>query len=504
MLKTLRARLIAGYLGVVVLSLVLAGGVFILLVQRVESDAVYRSLQTNGDLLLPQIRDALRGDNRARVVNTLKAELTRTKLRLLVLGPAGRVLNDTTAGADDLTGRALALNPDRTAPANQEQGTFLDAGHGRWNYVIMTPPRPAVTPDNPPPAGGDNPPPGALTWVLAQRPPLLSEVWSGLGRQLLLAGGLAVLVALALAALLARSVALPVDRLSRASDEIARGNYTVQVPVGGSSELAHLAERFNAMTAEVRHAHQMQRDFLANVSHDLKTPLTAIQGFSQAILDGAVQGPEGATGAARIINTEARRMARMVSDLLDLARLESGQTPLERTLLDPSGLLHQAAATVQLQAQEARVTLQVESAPLPAIQADPDRLRRALINLADNALRHTPPGGMITLRSEVGPQAVILSVRDTGAGIPPDDLPHIFERFYQVDKSRSQARSNSGLGLAIVQQIVQAHEGTISVQSQVGVGTEFRITLPVDPAHAGTDPPRRPGALKLPGGKREA
>jgi signal transduction histidine kinase len=504
MLKTLRARLIAGYIGLVVLGLVLAGGVFILLVQRVESDAVYRSLETNGDLLMPQIREALRGDNRGRIVAALRGELTRTKLRVLVLGPAGRVLNDTATGPDDVTGRMIRLIPDRAAAAGEEQGMFLDGANRRWNYIIMTPPRsPQPAPrDNPPPVSGgtDNLAPTALTWVLAQRPPQLPDVWGALGRQLLLAGALALLVAVALGALLARSVALPVDRLSRAADEIARGNYTYQVRVDGSSELAHLAERFNAMAAEVRTAHQMQRDFLANVSHDLKTPLTAIQGFSQAILDGAVQGPDGATSAARIINTEARRMARMVSDLLDLARLESGQAALERTPVDPAGLLHQAAATVQLQAQEARIVLRVESAPLPLIQADPDRLRRALINLTDNALRHTPPGGSVTLRGEVGPQAVILSVRDTGQGIPPADLPHIFERFYQVDKSRSQARSNSGLGLAIVQQIVQAHEGTIGVQSQVGVGTEFRITLPLDPAPGLPDRPRHPGVVPLSGG----
>ncbi len=501
MLKTLRARLIASYIVVVVLSLVLAGGVFILLVQRVESDAVYRSLETNGNLLMPQIREALRGDNRVRVITTMKTELTRTKLRVLVLGPAGRVLNDTAP--DDATGRVIRLNPDQ---ASQDQGMFLDAGNGRWNYIIMTPPRQAAAPEKTPVPGSDadTVAQGAVTWVLAQRPPQLGEVWSGVGRQLLLAGALALLVALVLGAVLARSVALPVDRLSRAADEIARGNYAYQVPVAGTSELAHLAERFNAMAADVRNAHQMQRDFLTNVSHDLKTPLTTIQGFSQAILDGAVQGPQGAEGAARIINTESRRMARMVSDLLDLARLESGQTPLERTPLDPAGLLHQAAATVQLQAQEAQVAIRVESAPLPAILADPDRLRRALINLVDNALRHTPPGGTVTLRGEVGPQAVILSVRDTGQGIPPADLPHIFERFYQVDKSRSHARSNSGLGLAIVQQIVQAHEGTISVQSQVGVGTEFRLLLPTTAAPSLTGQPRHLSTPKLPSGKPDA
>ena len=180
MLKTLRARLIAGYIVVVVLSLVLAGGVFILLVQRVESDAVYRSLETNGNLLMPQIRDALRGDNRGRVIATLKTELTRTKLRVLVLGPAGRVLNDTD-GLADAPGEVLRLTADSTAGATPEQGTFLDPGNGRWNYIIMTPPRQADPAAKPPVPGSDADivAQGTLTWVLAQRPPQLSEVWAG-------------------------------------------------------------------------------------------------------------------------------------------------------------------------------------------------------------------------------------------------------------------------------------------------------------------------------------
>ena len=139
----------------------------------------------------------------------------------------------------------------------------------------------------------------------------------------------------------------------------------------------------------------------------------------------------------------------------------------------------------------------MEMGALPFVQADHDRLRRALTNLIDNALRHTPPGGTVTLRGEVGPRQVALVVRDSGAGIPADDLPHIFERFYQVDKSRRHTRSSSGLGLAIVQQIVQAHNGTIGVQSQVGVGTEFRITLPVGPP-ADANGARRAPTLKLP------
>ena len=215
-----------------------------------------------------------------------------------------------------------------------QRGFFRDATGQRWNYVLLN-----LRPANTLTAPGQL----AQTWLLAQEQPQLGEVWSVLGSQLLLAGGLAMGIALILAYILARSVARPVDRLARAADEIARGNYDHQVPVAGTPELARLAERFNTMAAEVRQARQMQRDFLANVSHDLKTPLTTIQGWTQAILDGAVQGPDGAQSAARIINAEARRMSRMVADLLDLAKLESGQAPMECISVDPAGLLRQAA-----------------------------------------------------------------------------------------------------------------------------------------------------------------
>jgi signal transduction histidine kinase len=250
------------------------------------------------------------------------------------------------------------------------------------------------------------------------------------------------------------------------------------------------------MAEQVKASQQSQRDFLANVSHDLKTPLTSIQGFAQAITDGAANGPESVRRSAGIIRDEAQRMSRMVTELLDLARIESGQIVMRREAVHLSAVLGDCVDKLALRAQQSGIKLEVQVPnDLPVITGDGDRLAQVFTNLLDNALKHTQAGGKITVaarpltgssivrRGKTWPAAVEVSVGDTGSGIPPEDLSRIFERFYQVDKSR-QRSGGLGLGLAIVKQIVEAHYGAIHAESVVGLGSRFVVTLPLEP---GTD-----------------
>jgi len=284
-------------------------------------------------------------------------------------------------------------------------------------------------------------------------------------------------VAVILAGLVASSVAKPLRRFSEAARAIAAGDYGQRVEERGPREVRDLAASFNEMAGQVQRSQQTQRDFLANISHELKTPLTSIQGYSQAILDGAAADPGR---AASVIHDEAARMRRMVEQLLDLARIESGQTPLRREYVDLSALLGSVLERLSIQAAEKGITLAHQVAPLPRITGDGDRLAQVFTNLIDNALGHTPSGGRVTVQAGTQGQGVQVDVLDTGEGIPPEDLERIFERFYRVDKSRVRSeRKGTGLGLAISREIITQHGGAIRAEAPPEGGALFRVWLPL-------------------------
>jgi len=233
------------------------------------------------------------------------------------------------------------------------------------------------------------------------------------------------------------------------------------------------------MTDQVQHSRQSQRDFVVNVSHELKTPLTSIQGFAQAIKEGAVSAPEELQQAARVIFTEADRMHRLVLDLLDLARFESGTVSLESSPVNIAQLANNTIDRFEPQANQAQVTLERQVEDMPLLIGDGDRLAQVVNNLVDNAIKYTPVGGQVSIIAhQVDEQAEII-VSDTGPGIPADFLPRIFERFYQIDKSRrGGSRRGVGLGLAIAREIVLAHFGSIAVESIPPQGCQFVVKIP--------------------------
>jgi signal transduction histidine kinase len=256
---------------------------------------------------------------------------------------------------------------------------------------------------------------------------------------------------------------------------VSGGRFNQRVPIKGPTEVRAVADAFNRMADEVQSEQQAQQEFLANVSHDLKTPLTSIQGYSQAIIDGAANNP---VAAATIIYDEAARLNRMVIELTDLARLQAGRLSMQMTGLDMGQLAEAIAQRLSIVAREKGIDLRLETMPMPEIAGDGDRLAQVLTNLISNAINYTPEGGMVTVRTQVANNGVEVSVEDTGVGIHPSELPRIFERFYQVDKARGPRRG-TGLGLAIVQEIVQAHGGRIRASSPgENRGSTFTIWLP--------------------------
>jgi two-component system sensor histidine kinase BaeS len=322
-------------------------------------------------------------------------------------------------------------------------------------------------------------------WVLfAQQPERAGSVAGTLEanflasiRQALIWGGLAaVLVALVLGALLARTISRPVRELTAATQRMAGGELGIQVPVRTKDEVGELATSFNQMSSDLAGATRARRQMTADIAHDLRTPLSVILGYTEALSDHKLSGtPE----TYEVMHKEAQHLSRLIDDLRLLSLADTGELPLNRRPVGPQDLLERAAAAHRPQAAKKNLELQVRAASaLPAIDVDPDRMAQVLNNLIGNAIRHTPPDGRVTLSAARQDGAVLLAVTDTGVGIPAEDLPYIFNRFYRGDQARRQ-NGESGLGLAIAQSIVQAHGGTIAVDSTPGAGATFTITLPV-------------------------
>ena len=306
------------------------------------------------------------------------------------------------------------------------------------------------------------------------------------------------LLAVGLATRAFRGIATPLADVMAAADAVAEGDLSVRVQVSkhGPREFGRLAESFNRMTEELERADQRRRNLTADVAHELRTPLHIIQGNLEGILDD-VYAPSAEHIGATL--EETCTLARLVDDLRTLSLAEAGQLPLNREPVDVIELLADVSTSFSGQAEAAGINLRVEtegSLSALTIIGDVGRLDQVLSNLMANALRHTPSGGVITLRAEPvlsavegpalstveGPvhDGVRIIVRDTGEGIPAEDLPYIFDRFWRGDRSRSHASgAGSGLGLAIARQLVQAHGGRIGVESGVGQGTTFTIELPV-------------------------
>jgi len=303
---------------------------------------------------------------------------------------------------------------------------------------------------------------------------LLPPFWS--------AGAVAILLSLILAFLMARWIADPLQKILTATREVPAK--LVDAPERGPQEVRELTEAYNQMVARVQATQQSQREFVANVSHELKTPLTSIQGFAQALLDGTAETPESRRQAAQVIYDESGRMHRLALDLLDLARFDAGIAEMTFTEIDLNGLLRNVVEKFSLKAKEKGVALILDAEDLPEVVGDGDRLAQVFTNLIDNALKYTPKNGTVKIWAGDFGEEVHIEVSDTGAGISAKDLPHIFDRFYQADPSR-QARGNhsSGLGLAIAQEIVSAHGGKITLRSKLGEGTTFcfeLLTLTID------------------------
>jgi signal transduction histidine kinase len=307
-----------------------------------------------------------------------------------------------------------------------------------------------------------------------------ARFFRGVWWQFLLAGAIAAAVALFLARILARGMTAPLRDMAGAARRMARGEYGSTVAVRSRDEVGQLAAAFNRMAGELEGLERLRRDLVANVSHELKTPISALRAHLENLLDG-VEEPNPALLAVML--NQADRLTRLVDQLLDLSRMESGDVPLQIEAVPLAPLVEQVVNEVAVSRPDGGRSLEIHNdvpIDLPPLEADRERLHQVLFNILDNAFRFTPAGGAIRIRAVREDGSCEVSVEDTGPGIPTEHLPLVFERFYRVDPSRSRDDGGTGIGLAIARSVVEAHGGRIWAESGSGRGATFRFVVPMN------------------------
>jgi len=281
-----------------------------------------------------------------------------------------------------------------------------------------------------------------------------------------------VILILSLGGMSLRRVVVPLEDLLNAADKVGHGDYSVRLEENGPREVRSLARAFNEMASRLNRLDEHRRNLMADVTHELRTPLTVVQGNLEGMLDGVYPADEV---NLRSLIDETKIISRLVEDLRTLALAESGALQLKKEPTDLAMLVRETVAALQAQADVSGVTLAVDIPPdLPWLELDPGRIRQVLTNLLANALRYTPAGGTVSVRYRQVYGQAQLDVQDSGPGIPAEDLPHVFERFYKSTDS-----GGMGLGLAIAKHLVEAHAGAITANSPLGQGTKMRVTFPM-------------------------
>ncbi len=436
-MSSLRARLFVGAASAVLVSILLTVGIGAFLVRRSATQEARRSLDRQADLLAVETRAAPTTSARIAKLGVF-LETQEERLSIVTLEQAARLLPADAAAA--LHSRRPS---DGTVTIRRSKFLYAARPAGRRVVILLR---------------------AARLEAADRRPFAISLLIAGL-----IGAGLAATFAL----LLTRAIARPIGRVAAAARNLAGGHHPLPIPATGPDEAVALAEAFNEMAADLDRARAAERDFLLSISHELKTPLTAISGHAEAISEAVIE-PQP---AAEVLLRETKRLKRLIQDLLDLARFNQHTFTVKLEPVDLVNLVEEAAARFQTQADALGIRLRTACSAEAFAVGDPDRLLQVLSNLIENALRTTPAGGSMTIAAEPG----LLSVDDSGPGIDSRDLPRAFERFYLHERYSHNRRVGTGLGLAIVKQLTEAMGGSVAIRSRADQGTSFTVTLPLSP-----------------------
>ena len=464
---SLRTRLFATYIFIVVLCL---GVVAIAITASLQGQRDQLTMQRLDDMARPiyvQVNSLFRGQiTLAELAAKLKEQAEENNVSIILGDARGNVVSQINPGGNT---QPIKLSPQELPHSLTEsrQGTFtVETGQ---TYIFAAYPlvKAAVSLDAS----------RITTIVLATPRAGAVTILASLLRPVFLAGLIALFVSLIIAVLFARSIYRSINRVTAAAESIAQGQYDQEVPESGTKEVKGLARSFNQMARQVKHSQQQLRHFVADVSHQLRTPLTSIQGFSQALLDGTASDEAAKIKSAGIINEEAGRMRRQVDELLELARMQAGQLRLAKEAVNINELLAHCREVFAVTAEEKEINIRIQAEPTMTVVGDADRLEQVLSNILDNALKNSPTQSEVeVIGCKLEDRRVEIRIIDSGPGILAEQLDYVFERFYQA----GGLRSGAGLGLAIAREIIIAHGGTIEAHSEPGTGAEFVISLPAD------------------------
>jgi len=403
------------------------------------------------------------------ILDNLAEQAEKNQVNILLVDGEGSIARQISPGSASFRPTLNVLPGDLPHGISESaQGTFTTENGQTFIYAACSLVRASSATESP----------RIETLILAVARTRATAIWSSLLRPFFIAGLVALVISLIIAIIFARSVYRPIQHVTEAARRIAEGHYDQEVPLQGPTEVRGLAASFNQMAQQVKKSQQQLRHFVADVSHQLKTPLTSIQGFAQAMLDGTAADDEARLKAARIIDDESQRMRRQVDELLELARMQAGQVKINREPVDVKELLEHCQEIFAVQAEEKGVSLKMNLESPLTTSGDFDRLEQVFNNLLDNAIKNSPLKSDVMIDARrVHADLVEVRISDSGPGIPPEQLPYVFERFYQA----GGMRTGVGLGLAIAREIVLAHGGTIEASSSPGEGAEFIVRLPAVP-----------------------
>ena len=465
-------KLILGVFCVLVVALTAVDILASRVAERTYVSKLTRELADKGRML-----DAVDVDRLAR--GPLLTKMAHASgARLTLIAPDGSVIGDSEADATQMENHRL--RPEVAAALKGRTGSdtrMSQTVHVNFLYVAIPVPE------------------GALRLAIPLRE--VDAQVREIRNQLLAAVAVAFLPAIFIAALFARYVSAKLAAIIDYAGRLARGEFNARLRGGGRDELGILSEQLNEtgeklqrMFEQLQHEHselekleRVRKDFVINVSHELRTPLASIQGYTETLLDGAIHDDQHNVRFLTIIRQNAERLARLTGDLMTLSRLELKTTKFHFAAYYVNNLLADCVDSMRPMADKKHVRLVVVPAGESVeVFCDSESVHQIMSNLLDNALKYTPEGGLVEVSARtlpVVPEMVEISVRDSGIGIPAEELPRLFERFYRVDKARSRELGGTGLGLAIVKHLVRAHQGAVRVESEVGRGSTFLFTLPV-------------------------